>query len=526
MVSTPPSTATAAPLRRTLLFALVLGYVFELIRTGWVGDDAVITLRTVMNFVHGYGPVFNVDERVQAYTHPLWFFLISGLTLVVKNPFYAALILSAVFSVGTLVLLFSRVASSLTLGTLAALTLMLSKAFVDYSTSGLENPLSHFLTISFVLCAVAFRQTPTGTKAAVLFGFCSLFYLCRPDLVLLCVPTALVLTLRAGLGGRCWLLAATVGALPFVLWTVFSVYYYGFPFPNTAYAKLGLGIPRGEVMGQGLLYLFDSLGRDPLTLATVVAGVAVGFRAGRLEKSLAAGILLYIFYTIYVGGDFMSGRFLTTPFVASLALVALSDLGGARLRVFACAAGAFGILSLQSTWLSSNDFTGGKRQIAYVADERGNYYASGRGVLTGARLGYRTPHWQADLPKKGERTVEVRGRLGYNSLHLGPGVHVVDPIGLSDPLLARLAPKHVKEWRPGHAGRQIPTNYLQSIRTGQNLLVDGATRELYRDLLLITRGELHDSRRWGAILRLNLGRGAKVDDPMYRYEEIPLESTD
>jgi arabinofuranosyltransferase len=47
------------------LFAVVL------CRTAWVGDDAYITFRTVDNLVHGYGARWNVDERVQAYTHPL-----------------------------------------------------------------------------------------------------------------------------------------------------------------------------------------------------------------------------------------------------------------------------------------------------------------------------------------------------------------------------------------------------------------------------------------------------------------------
>ena len=29
-----------------------------------LSDDAAITLRTVLNFINGYGPTFNIDERV------------------------------------------------------------------------------------------------------------------------------------------------------------------------------------------------------------------------------------------------------------------------------------------------------------------------------------------------------------------------------------------------------------------------------------------------------------------------------
>ena len=42
-----------------------------------MGDDAHMTFRSVWNFVHGYGLTYNPDERVQAYTHPLWMFAIS-----------------------------------------------------------------------------------------------------------------------------------------------------------------------------------------------------------------------------------------------------------------------------------------------------------------------------------------------------------------------------------------------------------------------------------------------------------------
>jgi len=46
--------------------------------------------------------------------------------------------------------------------------------------------------------------------------------------------------------------------LPFVLWEVFSVIYYGFLFPNTAYAKLYTHIPESALLKQGLLYVYDS----------------------------------------------------------------------------------------------------------------------------------------------------------------------------------------------------------------------------------------------------------------------------
>lgn len=81
---------------------LILGFILlflimtliTLLRTAWISDDAAITLRTVLNFTHDFGTTFNIDERVQAYTHPLWFLVISAITLLVENVFAADFIIS------------------------------------------------------------------------------------------------------------------------------------------------------------------------------------------------------------------------------------------------------------------------------------------------------------------------------------------------------------------------------------------------------------------------------------------------
>src|ERR1700693_600889 len=133
---------------RTAAHAALIALMFVVIvRTAWLSDDAEITLRCVMNFLNGYGPTFNIDERVQAYTHPLWFLLIAVSTLITRNVFASTYILSIALSLATLWLLVSRVATSFWAGMLAGTVLVLSKAYLDYSASGLENPLSSFLLV-------------------------------------------------------------------------------------------------------------------------------------------------------------------------------------------------------------------------------------------------------------------------------------------------------------------------------------------------------------------------------------------
>jgi hypothetical protein len=64
-----------------------------LLRHAWVSDDAFITLRTVRNLVEGEGPRWNLHERVQGFTHPLWMLLaVAQLFGLSREPMVAALL--------------------------------------------------------------------------------------------------------------------------------------------------------------------------------------------------------------------------------------------------------------------------------------------------------------------------------------------------------------------------------------------------------------------------------------------------
>ena len=54
------------PLILLALFLLVA------VNCAWICDDAYIGFRVADNFAHGYGLTWNVAERVQVYTCPLW----------------------------------------------------------------------------------------------------------------------------------------------------------------------------------------------------------------------------------------------------------------------------------------------------------------------------------------------------------------------------------------------------------------------------------------------------------------------
>ncbi|HRJ75014.1 MAG TPA: hypothetical protein PLX90_03405, partial [Anaerolineales bacterium] len=180
-----------------ILLSLLMFYVLLVLRSAWVSDDAIITFRVVENFLAGYGLGYNPFVRVQAFTHPLWMFCISLVYFIERlflpsfpnALFYITTFLSVIFSFLTVYFLLTRISkpSILSLG-LATLTLSLSTGFIDFSTSGLENPLTHFLLILFVIAYLV--EIPNLLWLAFI---ASLILLNRMDAFVLVAPALLYL---------------------------------------------------------------------------------------------------------------------------------------------------------------------------------------------------------------------------------------------------------------------------------------------------------------------------------------------
>ncbi|MFQ5669189.1 MAG: hypothetical protein ACE5HD_01565 [Acidobacteriota bacterium] len=504
-----------------ILFAVVV------LRNAWLSDDAFITFRTVDNFSHGYGLTWNVSERVQAYTHPLWMFLVSAASFYTGEIPVTTLLISAGLSVLAAGLLMLGAARTLWSAFLALGILSFSKAFVDYSTSGLENPLTHVLVVLF--CMILLRRSMNGRTVLLLSVMAGLGTLNRMDTLLLFLP---------GLAYALWktwswrsLRSAAIGFIPFILWELFSIFYYGFPFPNTAYAKLASGLTRNELGGQGFSYLADSLARDPLTLSVIAAGMALPFFIRKAPSAcIAAGASLYLVYLVWIGGDFMSGRFLTAPLLAACALVSHSTAVSRRLIALPGLALVIllGLASPHPPVFSGADYGHDyKAQTASVdrngiSDERAFYYPA-TGLLRVERgLPVPSPRhvWvAAALQARAEkRSVVVRNSVGFFGFFAGPGVHVLDELALGDPLLARLPPAWRSHWRIGHFFRDIPDGYVNTLASGHNELTDENLAAYYDRLSLIVRGPLLSLERLRAIASMNLGRSDHlIDQARYRF---------
>jgi len=492
---------------RALPAALVALLLIVVVRSAWVCDDALITFRTLDNLVHGYGLRWNVAERVQTFTHPLWLMLLAPVFALTREAYFTVTAVSLLLTAAAGWVMTRHVAGSAAGAVLAAATLGCSKAFVDYSASGLENPLSHLLLIGF---AALWLRGPRPGRLLPLAVLAGLGTLNRMDMLLLYLPAlALAATERPP---RETARALAIGFAPFAAWELFSILYYGFPFPNTAYAKLATGIPRGELVGQGLHYLLSTLRLDPLTALAIAAGLLFALRGGGRERALAAGVAAYLAYVVWIGGDFMSGRFLSAPLAGGAALLARWRPQRLRWTVaLPFLPLALLALAMPRSPLRAGPDYGELRRNAIdrrgIADERAFYYeATG---LWRALAGAPIPDHHAirdgrQLRAQGP-SVQLRGGVGFVGYYAGPEVYLVEPWAITDPLLARLPVSRTQSVRIGHFTRDIPEGYLESLASGDNRIADPRIAALFDAVTTVTRAPLWSRRRLAEIWKLNRG---------------------
>jgi arabinofuranosyltransferase len=498
---------------------------FAMVRSAWLSDDGLITYRTLDHFVNGDGLRFNLAERVQAYTHPLWLFVLAPVYALTREAFFGPLAVSLLVSGLAVGVVVARPVREGRPGVAAAalLCLVSSKAFVDYTTSGLETPLSYLLAavwLHLYLAAVESGYTQADVLArriGWLFALASLAFLNRMDSVLLFLPglaAAFGALLRTGTPARRLLPMLGLAVSPALAWLAFSVLYYGTPFANTFYAKLGTGIDPVLLREQGLFYLGHALRFDPVTFLLIALGLAVALLDAVLRRRLEAfavalGIGLQLFYVVEIGGDFMAGRFLALPFLASVLLISRIHWPSRAFGAAALACGALSLTNPLSPLRAGSDYENRDeaRVIADrgISDERGFYYAR-RGLLSPTREAELVAGAHCTEAARPEDRIVIRsvcGELGYESFTGCRDTFLADRCALSDALLARMPMIDTTHWRVGHYFRRVPKGYRESLERDENLLVLPLHRALYDDIRLATRAPLFADGRLAAIVRLN-----------------------
>jgi arabinofuranosyltransferase len=443
---------------------------FLILRRAWMSEDAFITLRHVGNFIKGYGPVFNVQERVEGFTHPLWFFVVSFFRWLGLSPKGAAILPGLLASFTALYLLFFRIRFRQNSGpgmqlNPAAAILIGTSAFVDFGTSGLETSLSYLLLVLYA----KFLAEERWLKQPVAIGLiCTLLTLSRPDfgifLILIFLLYLYEMTRkRAGLKHL----------IPFLLpcflfvggYQIFRMGYYAAIFPNPFYAKSG----SGAHLSQGIKYLWDFCQGSLFLLILFLVFLAIYL--SRYQRDLKARSLilfsglLHGFFVIRGGGDFMHGRFLLPAFL----LLILSLTGSfdrffekkiALKNAFVALFIILFFLSLHVTPVQQR----GKRFNYGISDERSFYYHDKIIPLKYLFTDTMILMWKTiginyrDLSEKAKLNIRIAYKnVGFTGFYAGPHVYVLDKLGLTDSVISRISLPQRR--RPGHE-KYAPFGYL------------------------------------------------------------------
>jgi len=301
----------------TGVFSLVL-----FLKNAWIAEDAFIILRSVEQFLLGHGFRWNPHERVQVFTSPLWYLLIIASTAFCKTLYLNLIGLSLLLHISLLCVL-AALMKNVWRWTASVLMLTLSQGFFDYTASGLEYPLIYPLLAVFVLLYLRERHVEDRYWLALCSG---LALITRHDLLFIFAPVLLHLVwiYRQQLAPGQQIQFVLLLVAPLTCWSLFSLVYYGLPFPNTAYAKLGIdGVSRLDRLHRGWIYLSVSLKMDPVTPLCILFAMLQGFRSRLLVfRVLAASLLLAFLYITWIGADYMIGRFYAPLYMVAILILA------------------------------------------------------------------------------------------------------------------------------------------------------------------------------------------------------------
>lgn len=317
----------------TLAALAVLAAVGQAWALRWTCDDAFISLRYARHFAEGHGLVFNLDPAespVEGYTNFSWTML---LALAVSLGFGDGALEAwasawGIACHGGVVLLLAAMAWRASGGRALVPVAAVGYAAIHHAASlapaGLETALFVLLVTAMLRACLALKCA----RAAWLLGFLGvLAALTRPDGAIPCAVAGLFVlhdALRRG-DWACrrsdWRLVVGYAA-PFVL--VFAPYllwrhgYYGHWLPNTFYAKSGADPhpAAGFVYARDffvcywpLLLCFPPLAWFALRKPDLLAAISP-FLGRRPWLAVLGFVGSYLAFVLWVGGDFMFGRFL------------------------------------------------------------------------------------------------------------------------------------------------------------------------------------------------------------------------
>ncbi len=490
-----------------LILALNAILLVRIIAYAWVADDAFISFRSVINFVEGYGPVYNIGERVQSFTHPLWFLLLSLGGFMKLNIYYWSIMLGIALS-GGLLWLFYRVykkTDNIYGYVLVLIALIFSESFLSFQTSGLENSLTNILIVLFLFLYLFIDLEDTHYFSLFLF-LGSLILLNRLDsLFVIILPLMHVFWIKKDKFIK-KLKIGIISFLPILSWICFSVIYYGFVFPNTKYVKVG-GRTFLDSLTHGLQYLLEYINSEGhiVILFFITIFVTSRFTLNFKFKVLMASIFLHIFYVLSIGGDFMRGRFLVIISVVILFLfLNINLVKRLNLSYIYFIYGVIFFLMLSAMTYSHAFKETFIFQFPGITNER-NFYKEYLALNLDPYKNYNNHPWavagQQINGESNNKDITIIGMNGLKGYFSGRNITLIDLVGLTDAFISRLPV--LNSDRTGHFTKDIPPEYLQERISNSEVKEweNNTYKELNQNINIITRSEkLFSKERFKSML--------------------------
>lgn len=307
----------------------------------WMMDDAYISFRYAQNLVRGNGLVYNPGEVVEGYTNFAWTLLAALALACGGNLANLTTLANTLLGLGTVVLAYAigrrALAQPSAWALVAPLVLALNGAFAAYTVAGggMETALFAFLlTLSLWL----YQRRPGRYGFLRASPVLALAALTRPEGLLVFGLTWLDSAWGAWRRREPWhtLVGPTLLFLAvFLPYYVWRFCYYGYPLPNTFYAKVGGGLYQ---VWRGAEYLWGYLlfRGWPLGVVAILGAACLALAAAQRRRRPAGSttpqhaplwpFLLFLAggYTLYVvgvGGDHFPGFRFFVPILPVLALL-------------------------------------------------------------------------------------------------------------------------------------------------------------------------------------------------------------
>ncbi len=346
----------------------------------WTCDDAYISFRYAQHLVEGHGLVFNLDPAeppVEGYSNFTWTIWLAigqwlgctGAALETWSNVWGTLCYAA--TVWLLAFLAWRGSAGRAVAPIAACGYAAVHHAASLAPAGLETALYVMLVTTLLRFAIDLR---CARQAAIAGLVAALTAMTRPDGLL---PAAILgafvaLDARARRAPALFTAYAVPFGLAFGPFLIWRRSYYGYWLPNTFYAKSD----GGPLLGLGVDYVVEFAkcywALAPALLA--LAWLAVSRTERRRAAAIAAFVLPYLAFVVWVGGDFMFARFLL-PILPALLLA----LDGAFVRartawvqpLVAAAVAAGLVLRSEPPWLGDYNLPVSDNRRFTMAEMRG-----------------------------------------------------------------------------------------------------------------------------------------------------------